>query len=223
MMLLYAAPAPLPRAHEVAAAALVAIVLLLHAPGPLSLLPSAAYLAYLGLDWRFVPQSRLAKWIRNVSPVVFLLASGPAVLRALGSPPVPAGAALIAILAGAIYPYVYVRRRTAMTFLRGMVLAFALEGAAQALWPSAAGPHAALALYAAAFAIAARTVFWRYAAAILVLYAIGAPLLIGWSVGLSLHLLAGLVAAALALAFPYRLRAGNLSSVVSLAPAEPIE
>ena len=223
MMLLYAAPAPLPRAHEVAAAALVAIALLLHAPGLASLLPSAAYLGYLGLDWRFVPQSRLAKWIRNVSPVVFLLASGPAVLRALGSPPLPAGAALIAILAGAIYPYVYVRRRTAMTFLRGMVLAFALEGAAQGLWPAPAGPHAALALYAAAFAIAARTVFWRYAAAILVLYAIGAPLLIGWSVGLALHLLAGLVAAALALAFPYRLRAGNLSSTVSLAPAEPIE
>ena len=61
--------------------------------------------------------SRLAKWIRNVSPVVLLLASGPALLRALGSPPVPAGAALVAILAGAIYPYVYVRRRTAMTFL----------------------------------------------------------------------------------------------------------
>src|SRR5260221_655064 len=145
MMLLYAAPAPLPRAHEVAAAALVAIVLLLHGRGPASLLPSAAYLGYLGLDWRFVPQSRLAKWIRNVSPVVLLLASGPALLRALGSPPVPAGAALVAILAGAIYPYVYVRRRTAMTFLRGMVLAFALEGAAQALWPSPAGPHAALA------------------------------------------------------------------------------
>ncbi len=223
MMLLYAAPAPRPRAHEVAAAALVAIALLLHGRGPASVLPSAAYLAYLGLDWRFVPQSRLAKWIRNVSPVVFLLASGPAVLRALGSPPVPAGAALVAILAGAIYPYVYVRRRTAMTFLRGMVLAFALEGAAQALWPSAAGPHAALALYAAAFAIAARTVFWRYAAAILVLYAIGAPLLIGWSVGLSLHLLGGLVAAAFGLAFPYHLRAGNLSSAASLAPAEPIE
>ncbi|HEU0105483.1 MAG TPA: lysophospholipid acyltransferase family protein [Vicinamibacteria bacterium] len=223
MMLLYAAPAPLPRAHEVAAAALVAIVLLLHGRGPASLLPSAAYLGYLGLDWRFVPQSRLAKWIRNVSPVVLLLASGPALLRALGSPPVPAGAALVAILAGAIYPYVYARRRTAMTFLRGMVLAFALEGAAQALWPSPAGPHAALALYAAAFAIAARTVFWRYAGVILVLYAIGAPLLIGWSVGLSLHLLAGLVAAAVALAFPYHLRAGNLSSAVSLAPAEPIE
>jgi len=223
MMLLYAAPAPLPRAHEVAAAALVAIVLLLHGRGPASLLPSAAYLGYLGLDWRFVPQSRLAKWIRNVSPVVLLLASGPALLRALGSSPVPAGAALVAILAGAIYPYVYARRRTAMTFLRGMVLAFALEGAAQALWPSPAGPHAALALYAAAFAIAARTVFWRYAGVILVLYAIGAPLLIGWSVGLSLHLLAGLVAAAVALAFPYHLRAGNLSSAVSLAPAEPIE
>jgi len=222
MMVLYAAPAPPPRLHEIAAAALVAGVLSRRG-GLVALLPSIAYLAYLGLDWRLVPQSRLAKWVRNASPVVFLLATGPAMLRALGSAPVPAGAALAAVVAGAVYPYLYTRRRTAMTFLRGMVLAFALEAAAQALWPSPAGPHAALALYAAAFAIAARTVFWRYAAAILVLYAIGAPLLIGWSVGLSLHLLAGLVAAALALAFPYRLRAGNLSSAVSLAPAEPIE
>jgi hypothetical protein len=38
-----------------------------------------------------------------------------------------------------------------------------------------------------------------------------------------LHLLAGLLAAALALAFPYRLRAGNVSSPASLAPAGPIE
>lgn len=222
MMVLYAAPAPPPRLHEIAAAALVAVVLSLRG-GLVALLPSIAYLAYLGLDWRLVPQSRLAKWVRNASPVVFLLATGPAMLRALGSPPVTAGAALAAVVAGAVYPYLYTRRRTAMTFLRGMVLAFALEAAAQALWPSAAGPHAALALYAAAFAVAARTVFWRYAAAILVLYAIGAPLLIGWSVGLSLHLLAGLIAAAVALAFPYRLRAGNLSSAASLAPAEPIE
>jgi 1-acyl-sn-glycerol-3-phosphate acyltransferase len=222
MLVLYASPAPPPRLHEIAAAALVAVVLSWRG-GLVALLPSIAYLAYLRLDWRLVPQSRLAKWVRNASPVVFLLATGPAMLRALGSPPVTAGAALVAVVAGAVYPYLYTRRRTAMTFLRGMVLAFALEAAAQALWPSAAGPHAALALYAAAFAIAARTVFWRYAAAILVLYAIGAPLLIGWSVGLSLHLLAGLVAAALALAFPYRLRAGNLSSAASLAPAEPIE
>jgi 1-acyl-sn-glycerol-3-phosphate acyltransferase len=222
MMVLYAAPAPPPRLHEIAAAALVAVVLSLRG-GLVALLPSIAYLAYLGLDWRLVPQSRLAKWVRNASPVVFLLATGPAMLRALGSPPVTAGAALAAVVAGTVYPYLYARRRTAMTFLRGIVLAFALEAAAQALWPSPAGPHAALALYAAAFAIAARTVFWRYAAAILVLYAIGAPLLIGWSVGLALHLLAGLTAAAVALAFPYRLRAGNLSSAASLAPAEPIE
>jgi hypothetical protein len=110
-----------------------------------------------------------------------------------------------------------------MTFLRGMVLAFALEAAAQRLWPSASGPHAALALYAAVFAIGARSVFWRYAATALLVYAVGAPLLIGWSVGLALHLLAGLLAAALALAFPYRLRAGNVSSPASLAPAGPIE
>jgi len=223
VMLLYASPAPPPRAHELAAAALPAFVRLAGGDGIVSLLPSAAYLAYLVLDWRAVPQSRLAKWIRNASPMVFLLATGPAMLQALGSPPVIAGAALVSVMAGALYPYLYAHRRTAMSFLRGMVLAFALEGAAQRLWPSAAGPHAALALYAAVFAIGARSVFWRYAAAVLLVYAVGAPLLIGWSVGLALHLLAGLLAAAVALAFPYRLRAGNVSSSASLAPAGPIE
>jgi 1-acyl-sn-glycerol-3-phosphate acyltransferase len=223
VMLLYASPAPAPRAHELAAAVLPAFVRLVGGDGVLSLLPSAAYLAYLALDWRTLPQSRLAKWVRNVSPVAFLVATGPSALHALGSPPVAAGAALVAVLGGAIYPYLYAHRRTAMTFLRGMVLAFALEGAAQALWPSAAGPHAALALYAAVFALGARTVFWPYAASVLLAYAIGAPLLIGWSVGLALHLLAGVLAAALALAFPYRLRAANVSSAASLAPAGPIE
>jgi 1-acyl-sn-glycerol-3-phosphate acyltransferase len=223
MMVLYASPAPPPRRHEIAAAALVAVVLWMGGRGLAALLPAATYLAYLALDWRTLPQSRLAKWVRNASPVVFLLATGPAMLRALGSPPVAAGAALVAVVAGAVYPYLYTRRRTAMTFLRGMVLAFALEAAAQALWPSAAGPHAALALYAAAFALAARTVFWRYAVTVLLLYAAGAPLLIGWSVGLGLHLLAGLAAAALALAFPWRLRAASVSSAASLAPTGPIE
>jgi 1-acyl-sn-glycerol-3-phosphate acyltransferase len=223
MMVLYASPAPPPRPHEVAAAALVAILLLRRGDPLLALLPSAAYLAYLVFDGRALPQSRLAKWIRNVSPVAFLLAIGPAALRALGSPPVAAPAALVAVVAGSVYPYLYARWRTAMTFVRGMVLAFALEGVAQRLWPSAAGPHAALALYAAAFAIGARTVFWRYAATVLLVYAIAAPLLIGWSVGLALHLLAGLLAAAIALAFPYRVRPGSASPASSLAPAEPIE
>jgi hypothetical protein len=223
MMVLYAAPAPAPRLHEIAALALVAAVLLAHTGRLASLVPSLVYLGYLLLDWRRVPQSRLAKWIRNVSPVLFLVATGPAVLRALGAPPVTAGAALLAVLAGALYPYLYARRWTAMTFVRGLVLAFALEAAAQRLWPSPAGPHAALALYAAAFAIGARTVFWRYASTVLALYAIGAPLLIGWSVGLALHLLAGLIAAAVALALPYGPRAVPVSSAASLAPAEPIE
>ena len=223
VMLLYASPAPPPRLHELAAAGLVAFVWLLHGGGLAALLPSVAYLAYLVLDWRVVPQSRLAKWIRNGSPAFLLLVTGPASMRALGGPPLAAGAALAAVLAGALYPYLYAHRRTAMTFLRGIVLAFALEGAAQSLWPSAAGPHAALALYAGVFAIGARSVFWRAAAAVLLFYAAVVPLLIGWSVGLALHVLAGLLAAALALAFPYRLPRPHVSSLGSLAPTGPIE
>jgi 1-acyl-sn-glycerol-3-phosphate acyltransferase len=223
MLLLYASPPPPPRRHEVATALMVAIVLFVGAGRLLWWVPSAAYLAYLVLDWRRLPQSRLAKWIRNGSPVVFLLATGPALLQALGTPPVPAGAALVAVLAGALFPYLYERRQRAMTFLRGMILAFVLEGAAQWLWPSAVGPHAALPLYAAAFALGARTVFWRYSAAVLLLYAIGVPLMLGWSIGLALHFMAGLVAAATALAFPFPVRARAASSGATLAPTGPIE
>ena len=223
MSLLYAGAAPGARAHEIVAALVVGAVLLARTRWALAWLAPAAYLAYLAVDRRLLPQSRLAKWVRNCSPLVFLAVMGPAVLRALGAPPVRAGAALVAVLAGALFPYIYDRRRTAMSFVRGMVLAFALEGLAQCLWPSAAGPHAALPLFAAAFAAGARTVFWPYAAPILLAYAILAPRWLGWSPGLALHLVAGLVAAAVALAVPYRLPARASSAPASLAPADPIE
>jgi 1-acyl-sn-glycerol-3-phosphate acyltransferase len=223
MMLLYAAPAPPLRGHEVVVALMVALILFVRTPGLVSLLPSALYLAYLVLDGRAVPQSRVAKWIRNVSPIVFLLATGPAVLRALGAPPVRGGAALVSVIAGAVFPYLYERRWTAMTFVRGMVLACALEAAAQCLWPTPVGAQAALPLYAATFALASRTVFWRYVAPVLLLYALGVPAMLGWSAGLALHLLAGVMSAAVALAFPYRLRPRRASEAASLAPAGPIE
>jgi 1-acyl-sn-glycerol-3-phosphate acyltransferase len=224
MMLLYASPAPRPRAHELAAALGVAVLLSLRTGRFLiSLAGPALYVSYLVLDWRRVPQSRLAKWIRNTSPVLFLMAMGPAVLRALGAPPVTAGGALAAVLAGALFPYLYERRQRAMTFLRGLLVAFALEGAAQCLWPSAVGPQAALPMYAALFALGARTVFWRYSAPILFLYAVGAPLLLGWSVGLAVHYAAALVAAAAVLALRYRVGPRAASSTGTLAPTVPIE
>jgi 1-acyl-sn-glycerol-3-phosphate acyltransferase len=206
MTFLYGGPAPPPRGHEIAAALGAALLLLAARATLWSVVPSFLYLAYLALDHRLIPQSRLAKWVRNVSPVVFLMATGPLLLRGLGAPSVTAGAALVAAVAGALFPYLYARRRTGMTFVRGFVLALGLEAGAQWLWPSALGAHVALPLYAAAFAVGGRTVFWRYAALALLVYAAGVPLWIGWSVGLALHVLAGLAAAAVALAAPYRIR-----------------
>ena len=223
MSLLYAAPAPRPRAHEIATAAAVALALLAGKAGAWAVVPSAAYLAYLALDARLITQSRLAKWVRNVSPVVLALAAGPSVLAGLGLPPVAAGAAFVAMLAGAMFPYLYARRRTAMTFLRGLLLAFALALAAQALWPDTVGAHVTLAAYAAAFAIGGRSVYWRYAAVLLLAWAIGVPLLVGWSPGLALHLVAGLFAAAAALGAPYPIRDARGSFAATLAPTGTIE
>ena len=224
LTVLYASPAPPPRLHELAAAALVAAVMVARTHSLFALVPSLAYVAYLALDRAMIPQSRSIKWLRNSSPVLFLLLCGPALLHTLGAPPVAAPGALVALLAGTLFPYIYERRRTAMTFLRGLLLALALEGAAQCLWPTPLGAHAALPMFAGVFALAARTVFWRYAAPVLLLYAVAVPWWLDWTPGMALHLLAGLVAAAVALAVPYRLRAGPASSSdASLAPAEPIE
>jgi 1-acyl-sn-glycerol-3-phosphate acyltransferase len=223
LTVLWASPAPTPRVHELAAALLVAAVMLARTHSAYGVLPSLAYLAYLALDRALIPQSRSIKWLRNSSPVLFVLLCDPALLHALGAPALDARGSLVALLAGTLFPYIYERRRTAMTFMRGMVLALALEAAAQCLWPTPLGPHAALPAFAGVFALAARTVFWRYAAFVLLVYAVAVPWWLGWTPGLALHLLSGLVAAVVALAVPYRLRVNPASSGASLAPAEPIE
>src|SRR5205823_1621249 len=78
MAFLYASPAPAPRAHEWAAAALLAGALAAFGQAVAGLLLATVYLGYLVLDARVVGQSRLVKWIRNASPIVLLLAAGPA-------------------------------------------------------------------------------------------------------------------------------------------------
>ena len=114
--------------------------------------PAWAYIAYLLLDHFLIPQSRLAKWVRNASPVLFALGYGPQALRHLGLPDVPAGAALAALMMGALFPYLYEHGRTAKGFVRGFVAAACLELGALHLAPTGVGPHVALPLYAAAFA-----------------------------------------------------------------------
>jgi hypothetical protein len=216
----YRSPAPAPRLHELAGALVVAVVLVGRVNVLLALLPSLAYASYLALDRRLVPQSRLAKWVRNASSLAFAVAVTPLVLRATGAPAIAARAAWLAMVAASTFPYLYERGFTAIGFLRGMTLALALEWGAQALVPAPAGAHAALAACACAFALMARTVYWRYAAAILAAWAVGVPWILGWTVGLALHFAAGLVAAAVALAFPYRPR--RRARAANLAPASTI-
>jgi len=125
--------------------------------------PAYAYIAYLLADHFVIPQSRAIKWLRNASPVLFLLAWAPAVLGTLGLPPTLAPRALLALTAGAMFPYLYSRGRTALDFIRGLVVALLLELGALHLAPTPLGPHVALPLYCAAFAWQRHTVFWPWA------------------------------------------------------------
>jgi 1-acyl-sn-glycerol-3-phosphate acyltransferase len=191
---IYRLPAPPPRAHELVLALLGGGLVGGATRSWVAALPAALYLAYLVLDHRVLPQSRLMKWLRNGSPLLFLLGFGPVVLAALGRLEPPAGAALAALLLGGGMAYLYERGRTVLGFMRGLVLAGVLELLAQYLSPTALGPHVALPVFAAAFAWQGRTVFWRYAVPALLAYAAGVCVIFGGGVEVAPHALAGLMA-----------------------------
>jgi 1-acyl-sn-glycerol-3-phosphate acyltransferase len=194
MNVLYRSPAPWPRWHESLPALALALLVFWKTRSLLSAAPAYGFILYLLLDQWLIPQGRLVKWIRNASPVVFLLIYLGWCLKPLRLPEVPAREALLALMAGALFPYLYERGRTAGAFFQGLVLAIGLEFGALYLWPTGLGPHVALPLFAAAYAWERRTVFWRYAAPVLLLYAVAVGVGLRGGIELVPHALAALVA-----------------------------
>jgi 1-acyl-sn-glycerol-3-phosphate acyltransferase len=201
---LYRVAAPWPRVHEALPALALALLVFWKTRALTAVLPAYGYVAYLMVDRFLVPPSRLAKWIRNGSPLAFLLGYGPVVHAALGLPAVVAPAALAACVAGSAFPYLYERGRTALGFVRGWVCAWLLGLAAQALAPSGAGPHLSLPLYAAAYAWERRSVFSWAAARLLAGYGMLVPLWLGAGLEMLPHATAGLLAWLSTRLFPYR-------------------
>ncbi len=191
---LYRGAAPWPRLFEAGPALGLALLVFWRTRDFASVWPCYAYLGYLLLDLLLVPQRRLTKRLRNASAAVFTLAYLGWALPALGLPRPVGGAALIAVLAGAGFAYLYEKGRTAVGFVRGLVAAALLETGALALAATPLGPHLALPLYAAAFAWEERTVFWRYASPVLAAYAFLVPLWLGGRAELVPHAIAGLAA-----------------------------
>lgn len=204
MNLLYRRPSPWLRPHEYLPPLLLALAAFWKTRSLADVVPAYAYVGYLLLDHYLLPQRRLVKWLRNSSPVLFLLAWGPRALALAGVTPPWAPEALAALALGALFPYLYERGYTALTFIKGLVAAFLLGAAANWLWPTPAGLHVALSLYGAAFAWERRTVFWRWSVPVLLAY--GAYL--GFGLGAGLNVVPAAVAALLAWAvarlFPHR-------------------
>ncbi|HET7295047.1 MAG TPA: lysophospholipid acyltransferase family protein [Vicinamibacteria bacterium] len=205
MNLVYRRPSPWPRWHEFLPALVAAVLVFWQTRSLLAVAPAYGYIAYLLLDHFLVPQGRLVKWLRNSSPVALGLGYAPVVAGSLGLPDTPGDVALAAIVAGALFPYLYERGNTALAFVRGFMLALGLELGALWLAPIDVGPHVALPLYAAAFAWQKRTVYSTYAAPVLALWAMLVPReLAGLSLSLVPHGVAGLLAWLVASMVPYR-------------------
>jgi hypothetical protein len=201
---LYRQPAPWPRWYEALPPLGLALVVFGRTRSLPEVLPAYGYVLYLLADHFLIPPSRLAKWVRNASPAVFLLAFGPVAFRALGLPETAARGALDAAVLGGMFPYLYERSRTALAFMRGWVTAWLLGLAAQFLAPSAIGPHVSLPLYAAAFAWERRTVFWRYAAPLLAVYGMLVPLWLGAGLEMLPHATVAPLAWLVTRLFPHR-------------------
>ena len=191
---LYAKQAPWPRWREALPAFGLVLLVFWKTRSWRLVLPAYGYIAYLLLDVLVLPPRRLAKWVRNASPVYFLLLYGALVLEPLGLPRVQAQGALLAIVTGAFFPYLYDRGRVTEGFIQGMVAVCLLEMGALRLFPLAFGPHIALPLFAAAYAWEQRTVYWRYAAPALLLYILVIARIFGAGVNALPHVIAGLLA-----------------------------
>ncbi len=192
---LYGTPAPWPRLFSEAIPALgLALLVFWKTRSFAAVWPAYAYVGYQLLDLLVVPQRRTTKWLRNGSAAAFVILYTGWVLPKLGRPAPIGSAALLAVLAGAGFPYLYERGRVALAFVQGLAWAALLELGAQYIAPTPIGPHLALPLFCAAFAWEERTVFWRYAAPILGAYALAVPFWLGGRFELVPHAIAALVA-----------------------------
>jgi 1-acyl-sn-glycerol-3-phosphate acyltransferase len=201
---LYGMPAAFPRLFEFLPAFGLAVLLFWKTRSRLQMAPPYGYLLYLLLDHYVIPQGRLVKWIRNVSSVAFLLGFSPIVLSVLGLPQPPSREALAAILAGALFPYLYEHGRVALAFIRGLVTAIVIAGGTYALFPVPFGPHLSLPLYVAAFAWERKTVAWRFTTPLLISYAAYCVWVMGPNGAVVPHATAALLAWLSTRLFPYR-------------------
>lgn len=190
----YRGQAPWPLFHEYAPAFLLALLGFWKTRSFATVAPAYVYLAYLLADTLVIPQRRIVKWLRRGITPFLLLIWGNALLVPLGRPEVRAATALLALLAGALFPYLYARSVTALSMLSGFSLASLLAMAALYLAPSGLGPHVLLPVYLAAFALDTRSVYWRWTVPILLLWAALVPLGLGGGPELLLHALFGLLA-----------------------------
>jgi 1-acyl-sn-glycerol-3-phosphate acyltransferase len=218
---LWRTPAPWPRLFEAGPALGLALLVFWKTRSFADVWPCYAYVGYLLLDLLVVPQSRIAKWTRNGSSAAFVLLYAGSVLPKLGLPALVGGRALLGVLAGAGFAYLYERGRVASGFVRGLVAATLLELGALELAPNPLGPHLALPLFAAAFAWEERSVYWRYTAPLLLAYALGVPAwLAGGRIGAVLALLPHAVAGLLAWVLARWLPGGSPAREDAGEPAE---
>lgn len=192
---LYKTPAPWPQPYEYLPVFALALLGFWKTRSFATVAPAYAFLALLLADTLFLPQRRIVKWVRRGLTPFFLMVWGGSLLAPLGQPPVLGGGALVALVAGALFPYLYARAAVSLEALKGFSLACLLFFAALYVQPgSSLGAHTLLPVYLAAFAFDARSVYWRWSVPVLLAWAVLVPLALHGGGEIPFHALLGLVA-----------------------------
>src|SRR5262249_53238964 len=88
------------------------------------ILPPASYYAYIMADLAFIKPSRIAKWLRNSTPIWLILAWHYPLTRALLLPAGDRNGMLAAAALAAFFPFFYEDYYSLQKFVRGVVVSY---------------------------------------------------------------------------------------------------
>ncbi|MGH9940346.1 MAG: lysophospholipid acyltransferase family protein [Blastocatellia bacterium] len=125
------------------------------------ILPPTIYYAYVIADLTLIKPSRLAKWLRNSTPIWLILAWHYPLTRALVAPAGERNGLLLAATLAAFFPFFYEDYYSLQKFVRGVVASYYFSLAVSLALPHSLGTLVAVLCFIAIFVLWDRMIYRR--------------------------------------------------------------
>lgn len=132
-------------------------------------LPLIAYYGYIVLDLMVLKQGRKSKIIRDLASPLLMLVWYPLIVTALDIK-VAAFLSLVMLTIGICLPYYWTNYYDTQRFLRGLVMTYYISFAIQMVKPAEFGLHWSMTIFALAYALYHRSLFWYFQTILIAIY-----------------------------------------------------